>query len=118
MNKRELGKRGEEIAAQYLQKMGMELLAQNFRTKRGEIDLILNDCGTLVFVEVKTATTPVFGPPETWVDRKKQHKVAHVAQEYLWQNRIENRDCRFDVIGVWYNPQLTIKHYRNAFWME
>ncbi|MBN1540843.1 YraN family protein [candidate division KSB1 bacterium] len=118
-----IGKQAEEIAAQYLLDLGWELIERNFRTRSGEIDLIGRDGETLVFVEVKSNRQTGFGPPEMRVDQRKQEKIAHTAECYLYSRQIIDQDCRFDVIALQWRmgrdgdkPEL--HHYRNAFWLE
>ncbi len=114
-----LGAWGEEKAAEYLQRQGYAVCARNFRWARGELDIIAERGELLVFVEVKTAGSERMGPPETWVTRQKQAQIGQVALRYLQTNEIENRDCRFDVIGVIKSDDsFKITHIENAFWLE
>ena len=116
---RTLGNWGEQHAAEYLEAQGFQILKRNFRLGQiGEIDLVADDHGTLVFVEVKTQSTDSMGDAMMWVTPKKQRQIGRVAQAYLTFNKIENRDCRFDVIAVArHGSEVKIKHIPNAFWL-
>jgi len=92
------GKESEQAAAIYLQKHGYRILHRNYRVARGEIDLIADHQGTLVFVEVKARRNARFGSPALAVDFRKQQRLTHVAQHYLHRYHCEDRQCRFDVI--------------------
>ena len=119
MNTVRIGKQGEDLAAQYLQKQGLELLQRNFRTKGGEIDLIARDGNVLVFIEVKTSRSSHFHPPETWVDERKQSQIIRVAEAYLQKYVDTEQDCRFDIIAVSMAPHsYNVRHIKNAFWVE
>lgn len=114
-----LGKAGEDAAAAFLRKSGYEILARNYRAERGEIDIIVQKDRTLVFVEVKTSRNHLFGPPETWVDLRKQKQVGKIAQIYLMRETPDFETCRFDVIGVLaHDGRMEIHHIEDAFWLE
>ncbi|HAV42662.1 TPA: YraN family protein [bacterium] len=118
MNRCKLGKRGEKRAADYLQKRGYTILAQNFRTPLGEIDIIAQEKGTIVFIEVKTRSSVVFGQAEEAVNLSKQHQISKVAQIYLKAKGKENQDCRFDVVAVYEgNEKPAIELIKNAFYL-
>lgn len=96
----ELGRRGEEIAAEYLINSGYEIIERNFKNKLGEIDIIAKDKNTLCFIEVKTRRTANFGSPFEAVTPRKQHKLIRLAESYLQYKKINNADIRFDCIAV------------------
>ncbi len=110
---------GEERAATYLEAKGCKIIKRNFRLGHlGEIDLIVDDQGTLVFVEVKTQSSEAMGDAATWVTPKKQRQIGKIAAAYLAFNNIQDRDCRFDVIVVARSAQgVEMKHIPNAFWL-
>lgn len=116
---RDFGNWGEQRAAAYLEAKGCKILKRNFRLGQlGEIDLIVEDQGTLVFVEVKTQGSEAMGDAATWVTRKKQRQIGKIALAYLTFNNIQNRNCRFDVIAVSRSAQgVEINHIVNAFWL-
>ena len=116
--KKNLGAKGEDAASTFLMKKGMQILERNYRWGRGEIDIVAREGTTLVFVEVKTATTDEYGPPEGWVDSRKQRQIAKIAAAYLQEHRLADIDCRFDVIAVDETKKQRIHHIRNAFWVK
>ena len=102
--RRELGKRGEDAAAQYIKKRGYRIVERNFSCKLGEMDIIALDGKTLCFIEVKTLSDNTYGPPEIAVNAHKQHQLSKVALAYLNQNHLHDIEARFDVIGVKLSP--------------
>ena len=107
----------EDFALATLQEQHLRLLAQNFRTRQGEIDLILTDEIFLVFVEVRYRSSNYFGRPEETVNFKKQTRIRRTAEYFLsrYPNPIQ-QPCRFDVFSVSgrrENPKW--KWIRNAF---
>ena len=119
MNKKEIGKKGEELAVEYLTEKGFEILHQNYRFGKGEIDIIAKDPedGYTVFVEVKTRQNLEYGEPEYAITKNKQRQIRKIAESYLYEKEIENLECRFDVIAVLLeninSPEIS--HYINAF---
>lgn len=105
------GKTGEDKAAAFLKKKGYAVNARNYRAKTGEIDIIAEKDGTLVFVEVKTRDTDTYGAGFESVRQAKQNKIIRTAQYYIMQNNVEKL-CRFDVISIDDNK---ITHIENAF---
>ena len=107
----------EDFALATLQEQHLRLLAQNFRTRQGEIDLILTDEIFLVFVEVRYRSSNYFGRPEETVNFKKQTRIRRTAEYFLSRYPNPNQQpCRFDVFSVSgrrENPKL--KLIRNAF---
>lgn len=104
---------GEQTAAEWLMAHeGMQLLENRYRNKAGEIDLIMLDDDTVVFIEVKTRTRAAPGSGLLAVDLKKQKRIARAAYLFLFQKRWINRSVRFDVTEVTDNQVL---HIKNAF---
>jgi len=96
-----LGDRGEQIAANYLRRIGYKVLYRNFRApKGGEVDLVCRDGDTLVFVEVKTRSSEAFGAPAQAVTREKQRLIARGA--LAWLKLLGNPDIlfRFDIVEI------------------
>ena len=91
---------GEAIAAKYYQQRGWLLLNHNYRTRMGEIDLILYKDDTLVFAEVKTRTGAMLDRPAAAVDARKQQRLILAAQQYLWCCPYRYAAIRFDVVEV------------------
>ena len=114
MNNIEKGKLGEEIALKYIISKGGKIIERNYRTKIGEIDLIVRLNGELVFVEVKSRSNINYGYPSESVDYKKKRKITNVAKYYILDNSLENLSIRFDVIEIYLNEKK-INHIANAF---
>lgn len=113
-----LGDKGERLAARYLRKQGMRILARNYRNQFGEIDLIALDGDQVVFVEVKTRKSNRFGEPVEAVGYAKQKKLTQLALGWLKKHRLLDRSARFDIVGIIWpedSKQPELKHYRNAF---
>ena len=114
--RQELGKRGEEIAVAELLRHGYAITAQRYRTPLGEIDIVAEDHGTLVFVEVKARQDDEFGTAAEAVTPWKQRRLARMARDYLSREEITDRACRFDVVAIMLNSATpVIELYRNAF---
>jgi len=96
----ELGKKGEECAADFLKKNGYKIIQRNYRNKLGEIDIIAKDKNTLCFIEVKTRTSLDFGLPQEAVNFYKQKKLNRVALSYLKQYNLLDKPARFDIVSV------------------
>ncbi|MBU2488521.1 MAG: YraN family protein [Proteobacteria bacterium] len=100
LERKERGRRGEEAAASFLKKRGYQILEMNYRTRRGEIDIIALHKGVLAFVEVKTRTSAAFGSPKEAVGREKRRRISMAALEYLSRTRQTRSRARFDVVSV------------------
>ena len=104
----------EQLAAQYLQQQGLKLLQINYRCRLGEIDLILQDGDTHVFVEVRLRSSSAFGGAAASIDARKQAKIVRTAQHYLSKlHRIP--PCRFDAILMQSTDMNKIEWLKNAF---
>jgi len=113
--KRAFGNRGEKAAERFLRKSGLRILARQYTTRWGEIDLICFDGDCIVFVEVKTGRS---GNPGERVDTKKQRNLTRAALVWLKRNGLLERRIRFDVIAVvWADESQDplITHEPNAF---
>jgi len=111
-----LGIKGENLAVTFLKKKGYRIIARNYKTFFGEVDIIAQDGNTIVFTEVKTRTDELFGRPFEAVNKKKRHKMKNVA--LLYMKGIErNVAVRFDVISIFYreNGEKEIEHIMDAF---
>jgi putative endonuclease len=119
MNNKEIGGIGEDMAARYLVKSGMTLLARNFRVSRmGEIDIIARDNQTICFVEVKARSSSHFGLPVEAVSPGKCRTITRLASLYLSQMQLNNSPVRFDVVEVIMDKQYQvtdIRHLKAAF---
>ena len=115
--RQELGETGENLAAAALSARGYAILERRYRTRHGEIDIIAEHEGVLVFVEVRARATAEFGRAAETVTDAKQRKVTAMAVDYLARHHVTNRPCRFDVVAIdealGPNPEITV--YPNAF---
>lgn len=100
MFKNKVGKKGEYIAAKFLEKKGYKVIAQNFRTKLGEIDIIAEKDDFLVFIEVKTRKSTRYGIPKEYVTKSKIERIFKTASIYLSEKKSWHKKIRFDVIGI------------------
>ncbi len=114
-----LGERGERLAEEYLIKKGWRLIARQFRAAPGEIDLIMEEGETVVFVEVKTRASSRYGSPFEAVDEVKQRHIVQTALCYLKQRGQLERRSRFDIVSIIWpdedDGQPTIEHFPDAF---
>jgi putative endonuclease len=113
-----IGKRAEELAAQFLRAARCEILQTNFRRRLGELDIIARDGPALILVEVRTRATSACGGAAASVDRRKQQRIVRAASQLLQQRRdLAALPVRFDVIVV-VNPESArpaIEWIRHAF---
>ena len=98
-NNTEIGKRGEEIAAEFLKKQGVDIIEKNYHTKFGEIDLIGFDKSTIIFIEVKLRNNDNFGTPVEAITQTKLKRIYKSALWYISMHK-HNYDYRFDVIAI------------------
>ena len=112
MNTKQTGQQGEEQAAHFLEKKGYKILARNFSTPQGELDLIAADKKTLVFVEVKARAYEAFGGPLAAVTPAKQKRLSLAAQQYIKIKSPKFDSIRFDVICILPGK---VEHLENAF---
>ena len=105
-----IGDQAESVAERFLTKNQLKILDKNLRAYTGEIDIIADDQGTLVFIEVKYRKSVSFGQPFETVTRAKQKKIIRTAQYYLQKHpKLANKACRFDVISI---------HNNNINWIK
>ncbi len=113
----DLGRLGEDLAAERLRQDGYRILARNYRNPFGEIDIIAQDGQTLCFIEVRTRTETWHGHPFDSISPAKQRKIIRAARGYLAQQDTEDVDARFDVVAV--TPQdnggYAVEIIKNAF---
>jgi putative endonuclease len=117
--KQRLGRRGEEIAAAYLQQQGYRLLIRNWRCSTGEIDVVAREGETLAFVEVRTRRGGGFGTPEESVTPAKQARLVELAQTYMQENGLMDENWRIDVVAVEMDRRGRVTRLnliRNAVW--
>ncbi len=111
----EVGKIGEELAKEFLEKNGYKIIDQNYKTKYAEIDLVAESKRCLIFVEVRTKVGENFGTPEETINKQKLWKVLQNSKSYLaFKNW--NGPCRIDAICIVLKPDFTVfrlTHYEN-----
>ena len=108
------GQKAEEQACQFLKTKGLELLAQNYRSHFGEVDLIMQEGKVIVFVEVRVRNNSYYGDPIESVNISKQKKIFKTATHYLQAKKwLDKVDCRFDIIGI--TESNSIEWIKDAF---
>lgn len=100
MERRSKGKAAEQAAADYLHQRGLTLLESNFHCRQGELDLIMEDGSTLVFVEVRSRQAGALVSAAESVNWRKQQRLIMAARFYMHRYRCHERLCRFDVVCV------------------
>ena len=116
MARQRLGERGEDLAWEALEARGYRLRHRRFRTRHGELDIVAEHEGAVVFVEVRARESVRFGHPAASVTPQKQRRVVAMAEAYLGLEGLRDRVCRFDVVAVEADvvpPRVTV--YRDAF---
>jgi putative endonuclease len=113
----QFGQASETRAEQFLVAKGYRILDRNVRTQLGELDLVADDQGVVVFVEVKGRSTEAFGGALLAVNHRKRAKLTKLAAQYLAQRHWSDKVCRFDVVLVQGQPSIQgqIEHLQNAF---
>ena len=105
-----LGRRGEQIAAEFLELNGYRILHRNWRSGSSEVDIICTTKDILVFVEVKTRSGSSYGPPELAFDKAKERALVRAAENYIykydWQGSV-----RFDFMAVVIGEEIEVKHH-------
>lgn len=111
------GQLGERAAKKHLRRLGLQFLTANFRSSRGEIDLVLRDGDCLVFAEVKTRSTEDWTRPAAAVDARKRRLLSQAALDYLRLLRHPAVRIRFDIVEVLLNEGEVreVRHLPNAF---
>ena len=110
------GDAGEKAAEDVLARDGYRVVARKHRCPRGEVDLVLERGELLVFVEVRTRATSVFGAPEETVGVEKQRRIVRAARDFLARWRGPPRGARFDVVAVLDRPEgPRVSHIPDAF---
>ena len=111
-----LGAEGESSAGAELERRGYRIIERNYRIRSGEIDIVAEDAGTIVFVEVKTKTSGDFGDPVEEVTPQKQRQIVSMGEFYATYLLPPDTPCRFDVVAVDFSvlpPAITV--YQDAF---
>lgn len=112
----ELGKKGEQLAVDYLLKKGYGIVERNYRFDKAEVDIIASKNDTLAIVEVKTRSSADFGNPQDFVKPKQIQHLVKAVNEYVTVNELDV-DVRFDIIAiVKKGKQYDIEHLKDAFY--
>lgn len=111
------GAAAEARALEYLQDQGLRLVARNWRCRSGELDLIMRDGESLVFVEVRYRRRRDYGGALASIDRRKRQRLLRAARTYLQVNRASDRPCRFDVVALGPEPE-SLQWLKNAIQPE
>ncbi len=114
-HRQQLGQEGENQALQFLRAKGYQLLISRFRTRYGELDLVMRDGDTIVFVEVKSRQGHGFGIPADSVHKKKRNHLAKAALICIAAKGFHDRPIRFDVVSV---MEGKIEHITDAFMVD
>lgn len=110
-----LGKKGEDLAAEYLLLKEYEILHRNYRYQKAEIDIIAKRANLLIAVEIKTRSTPEFGDPQDFVKPKQIRHLVRAMNHFVESNEFDV-DVRFDIIAIVKNKAGTrIEHIQDAF---
>jgi putative endonuclease len=115
----DLGKRGEQIAKEYLQKKGYKILKSNYRVGNAEVDLIAEYKRQTIFIEVKTRMQSKFGTPELAVTEEKRRNMKKVARGYIQHNKLQG-EVRFDIISITFSNKndYELMHFDDAFFLR
>jgi putative endonuclease len=115
--KDELGRRGEDVAVEYLQNKGLVVLDRNWRCRDGEIDVVASEPGRLVVCEIKTRSGTRYGEPAEAVTPLKANRIRAVTRAWLAAHTTDWCPIRFDVVAVLIRPgrPVTLQHFEDAF---
>jgi putative endonuclease len=108
-----IGKKGEQLAAEFLMKKGFEIVVRNYRHGHAEIDLIIKRDNWLIFVEVKARSSNDFGEPEEFVDTRKMSKLFEAAEEYIYSTNWHGH-IRFDIVSVKLGKEPVVELFEDA----
>ena len=112
----ELGKKGEQLAVDYLQTQGYTIVKRNYRFEKAEVDIIAQKQDTLAIIEVKTRSTIDFGNPQDFVKPKQIQRLVKAVNEYVTVNDLDV-EVRFDIIAiVKTGKDFDVEHIENAFY--
>ncbi len=112
-NRRTQGTEGENLARSLLEKKGYGYVGRNYNCRWGEIDLVMRDRETLVFVEVRSRRSLRYGHPLESVTLTKQRRLIQTAKDYLLHHPHQG-PVRFDIVGILMTPDIQIQHLENA----
>lgn len=114
-----LGQQGEDAACYYLIERDIHIRERNWHGDDCEIDIIADDYGEIIFIEVKTRSTTDYERPEDAVDANRMYRMSRAAEEYLYRNGLQHNPYRFDIIAlVGSEPPFQLRHIINAFYLK
>ncbi|WP_159022287.1 YraN family protein [Formosa sp. L2A11] len=112
----ELGELGEDMAVDFLQKKGYEILERNYRYRKAEVDILAKTDDVLAVIEVKTRSSAFFGDPQDFVKPKQIQRLVTAVDAYVANNNLD-LEVRFDIIAiVKTNKKFELEHLENAFY--
>ena len=117
-SRKQFGEAAENAAASFVKSLGYKILARNFSTHHGEIDIIAADGKVVCFIEVKARQKADFATPQSAVNLRKQAHIRKAATTFLATTKLKNQLCRFDVLAMVPDAQTKgwkIEHIRDAF---
>lgn len=114
----ELGRYCEKMAVRFLKKNGYRILERNYRSPFGEIDAIAEEGGSIVFVEIKSRASPLFGPPYLRVTKNKRKNIIKGALAFLKRYGLTDAECRIDIVSISLDKEGEIELIKNAFGVE
>ncbi|WP_456441493.1 YraN family protein [Psychroserpens sp.] len=115
-NHNELGKKGEDLAVNFLLKNSYKILARNYIFQKAEVDIIAQKADVLAVVEVKTRSTNAFGNPQGFLKPKQIQRIVKAVDNYVTSNKLDV-EVRFDIIAIVKNGnQFDIEHLENAYY--
>lgn len=115
--RQEAGRAGERLAERFLQRRGLKTIARRYSTPTGELDLVMRDGDTIVFVEVKTRSSRDLVDPEDTLRARQRRHLLKAARWFIHRRRCDDQPCRFDVVAVVLPPEgePQIEHFPDAF---
>lgn len=112
----DLGKKGEDLAAEYLKRQGYRIIDRNWHNGHEEIDIVAMDGDMLVIVEVKTRFSDAFGAPDLAVTKSKQRSIVRTAEAYIMEKDLDV-ETRFDIVSIIFNGKSQeLEHIEDAFY--
>ncbi len=120
LDRQSLGKAGEDLACRELERRGYAISARRYRTRFGEIDIVADDHGVIVFVEVKARRSSRYGSAAEAIPIRKRRRIGAMALDYLAWTQALNRRCRFDVVAIDRigSPDVEVQVIRDAFQLD
>lgn len=114
---RQIGDKGEDIAAAYLESKDWIIIDRNYFFEKAEVDIVATDRNYIIFVEVKTRSSTYFGRPEEYVTPAKEQNIKKAAEAWTYERKMETALVRFDIVSIVQsgNEAPEITHFEDAF---